>query len=94
VTDEWPFDQPPNCAVFTLHSIIKGDDPILYVSHDADDEGWQFLNGKAVETENAALVSLGSVVKRDPSVLKIADLPPGWTATRTSISSPWQREQA
>jgi hypothetical protein len=37
----WPFDQPPNCAVLTLRSIVFGGAPILYVSHDADDHGWQ-----------------------------------------------------
>ena len=38
----WPFDQPPNCAVFTLRRIAEGIDPILFVSHDLDDHGWQF----------------------------------------------------
>jgi hypothetical protein len=55
---DWPFDQPRNCAVFTLRSIIFDGEPILYVSHDADDD-WQFLNGKPVDMAKAALVGLG-----------------------------------
>jgi hypothetical protein len=36
---DWPFDQPRDCAVFTLRSIVFDGEPILYVSHDADDDG-------------------------------------------------------
>jgi hypothetical protein len=88
---DWPFDQPRNCAVFTLRSIIFGGEPILYVSHDADDHSWQFLDGKPLDMANAALVGLGEIVRHDPSVLELADMPPGYSATRTNRSSPWQR---
>lgn len=90
----WPFDQPQNCAVMTLRSIIFGGEPILYVTHDADDHGWQFLDGKPIDMANAALVGLGEIVRHDPSVLGVADMPPGWSATRASISSPWRRRPA
>ena len=42
-TDEWPFESPRNLAVITLDRIMDGRNPILYVSHDEDDGGWQFL---------------------------------------------------
>jgi len=64
------------------------------VSHDADDDGWQFLDGKPVDVANAALVGLGEIVRRDPSVLEVADVPPGWSATRATKTSPWQRRPA
>jgi hypothetical protein len=88
---DWPFDQPRNCASVTLRSIVFGGEPILYVSHDADDHGWQFLDGKPFETANAALVGLGTIVRHDPTVLELADMPPGWSATRATKGSPWQR---
>jgi hypothetical protein len=88
---DWPFDQPRNCAVFTLRSIIFGGEPILYVSHDADDHSWQFLDGKPLDMANAALVGLGTIVRHDRSVLELADMPPGWCARRSSASSPWLR---
>lgn len=88
----WPFDQPRNCAVITLHSIITDGRPILHVSHDADDHGWQFLDGSdQVDMANAAVVSFESIVRRDRSVLELADIPPGWIATRESVDLPWQR---
>jgi hypothetical protein len=89
--DDWPFDQPRNCAVVTLRSIIFEGEPILYVSHDANDNGWQFLDGRPVDMANAALVGLGTIVRHDTSLLELADLPPGWSARRPSKDSPWQR---
>lgn len=94
VDAEWPFDQPRNCAVFTLRSIVFDGEPILYVSHDSDDHGWQFLDGTAIDMENAALVGLGTILRHDASVLELADMPPGWSATRATKSSPWQRTRA
>lgn len=87
----WPFDQPRNCATVSLRSIVFDGDPILYVVHDAEDDGWMFLDGKPFDMANAALVGLGTIVDQDESVLEVADLPPGWSATRDSVNSPWQR---
>ncbi|MBS0659581.1 MAG: DUF2314 domain-containing protein [Verrucomicrobia bacterium] len=89
--DPWPFDQPPHCASFTTRQVLADDEPILFVSHDADDHGWQFI-GSSAEEEDCRLVCLESMVRRDPSVLELADLPPGWHATRPSPSSPWKRQ--
>jgi hypothetical protein len=71
--DPWPFDQERRCAVVTLRSIVFDGEPILLVFHDEDDHGWQFLDGQAFEMSNAALVALEEIVKRDASVLEIAD---------------------
>jgi hypothetical protein len=70
----WPFDQPRNCMAFALRSIVFDGAPILYVSHDADDHGWQFLDGKPIDMANAALVRLDTIVRHDSSVLAIADM--------------------
>ena len=89
---DWPFDQPPDCAVITLRSIVFGGAPILHVTHDKDDHGWQFLGLEDADVGEAAVVGLDEIVKGDPSVLEVADSPPGWHAWRTSTASPWQRE--
>lgn len=77
--------------MFTLRSIVFGGAPILLVTHDADDHGWQFLDGSKPEMGDAAIVGLGNIVRRDPTLLQLADLPPGWRAWRSSPSAPWQR---
>ena len=92
-TSAWPFEQPKNCAVISLRKIIFDGDPILYVSHDADDHGWQFLGLEAVEPKNAVVVSLEEVVRIDESILEVADLPVGWCAWRESKTAPWRRSE-
>ena len=88
---DWPFDQPPNCAAITLRSIVFGGAPILHVTHDEDDDGWQFLGFDDAREDDACVVAMKTVVAKDPSVLELADMPPGWHAWRRSRDAPWQR---
>lgn len=90
---DWPFDQPRNCAAITLKSIVFEGAPILHVTHDADDHGWQFLGLDDADPEQAAVISLEEIVALDSSVLELADLLPGWHAWRTQVTSPWQRAE-
>lgn len=93
--DAWPFDQPRNTAVITHRQIVQQGLPILLVTHDADDHGWQFLNTTLSNSSaNVAVVGLGQIVRLDPSVLQVADMPPGWRATRKAPGAPWVREKS
>jgi hypothetical protein len=91
MANEWLFEDPPNVAVFTSAGVMKGGMPILHVSHDDDDGAWQFHSGQAVEGEQAMIVALREIVKLDPSVQALVDLPYGWIATRASATSEWKR---
>src|SRR4051794_29943151 len=94
MSSNWPFDQPANCAVISLRQIFLEGAPILLVSHDADDHGWQFLdNLSAPQESDAMVVSFSQVVDLDPSLIQLADLPPGWRAWRESRDAQWTREQ-
>ena len=91
--DPWPFDDPPNVAVIADRRIVDGSAWIAYVSHDADDGGWQFLTddpGPARE-DDAAVVGLRTILRLDESIAELADLPIGWHAWRVSRMSPWER---
>lgn len=90
----WPFDQPQNCGAIVSRAVLDGLKDILYVSHDEDDHGWQFLDNETFEAEDAAIVCLSHVVEIDPSVVEVADLEPGWIATRSHLGAPWIRETA
>lgn len=90
----WPFQDPPNVAVVTLKPIVSRERPILFVSHDADDGGWQFLGWDEADEAEASVVSLATMLRIDPSIAALANLPPGWVAWRTSPSDPWQRRRA
>jgi hypothetical protein len=87
----WAFTDPKNLAVITLRQILDRERPILYVSHDADDKGWQFLTGDTLTPDDARVVGLGTIAKLDPSVFELADLPLGWKAWRLTVNDPWQR---
>jgi hypothetical protein len=90
--DQWPFDQPPNWAVITLKTVMSREVPILFVSRDEDDQSWQFLTGEIVRKHDAAVIALHEIVELDPSVLELANLPPGWIATRRSANAAWEKE--
>lgn len=74
---KFPFYDAPNTATITCCHILENGEPILYVSHDEDDGMWQFLCGKAHETDEAKLVSLKSVFDLDNSVGILKDMPCG-----------------
>lgn len=90
----WPFDQPRNCATVTLRQVMNREEPILFVSHDLDDHGWQFIGSTNANMKDALLVCLEEVVKVDPSILEVADLPPGWQAARESPGHSWTRSES
>ncbi len=94
VPDGWPFDQPPNCAVFTLRRIAEGFDPILFVSHDLDDHGWQFLGLDGGPFQEAAVIGLAHILELDPGIRCLADMPPGWCAWRQSWAGAWQTRRS
>jgi hypothetical protein len=90
----WPFDQPKNCATFTTRQVIEGREPIVFVSHDAEDHSWQFIGTSGAAMADAMIVGMGEVVNRDPTLVELAGLPPGWQATRTYVGGPWTRQES
>jgi hypothetical protein len=91
--EPWPFDQPRNCATMTMRQVLEGSEPILLVSHDADDHGWQFIGSSDAATADGRLVCLESMVRLDPTVMEVADLPPGWLAVRERVGGAWVRRK-
>jgi hypothetical protein len=85
------FDLTPNCAVFTLYSIVKGRAPVLHVTHDAGDHGWQFLGSETPSEADAMIVGLAEMLAIDPTLEALADLPVGWHAWREHGGDTWTR---
>jgi hypothetical protein len=90
--DSWPFDQPRDWAVLVTREVLEREEPILHVTHDADDYGWQFIGSSDGTIENGRVVALQEAVELDSSILEVADLPVGWRAVRDSRTGPWKRE--
>lgn len=85
------FKEPLNTAVFTTSFVVEEKKPITYVAHDADDGAWQFFSDDELEdSESAArVVALGEIIKRDDSILALADMPAGYFAYRTRTTDTW-----
>lgn len=89
----WPFDQPENCAVITTTHVLEDGEDITFVFHDLDDEGWQFHYAGDKTPSDIMIVSLKNIVDHDPSVLELADMLPGWVASRTHRGATWMRKK-
>jgi hypothetical protein len=67
--------------------------PILYVAHQDDEEGgslWQFhCDNGDYSQDKLQLVRLDTILKLDPAIAEIADLPIGSSARRKNPTSPW-----
>jgi len=88
---EWPFDEPVNTMASLTRPVLRGDLPILLVSHDEDGD-WQFLCGTTTDPKDAAIVCLGCAYQKDRSIGLLADLPLGWQAWGDTINDSWKRE--
>jgi hypothetical protein len=76
-----------------MRQVLEGSEPILLVGHDADDHGWQFIGTSDASIADGRVVCLEHIVSLDPSVLEVADLPPGWQAVRKRVGGRWKRRR-
>ena len=79
-------------AYVCIH-IFNNTKPVLFVTR--DDSDWSFLCGEGHEdiAENCRVVGIGHILERDPTLLALLDLPPGWEAERKSAGDAWIRTQ-
>jgi hypothetical protein len=88
---DWPFDQAPGVVAVTTRRVAFSGAPVLLVVHYSDDDGWGFMDGGPVGMADMALVSMAEAVQHDSTLRDVADLPPGWIATRPRVGDPWVR---
>lgn len=83
------FKESLQSVVFTSKFVIENSSPIVRVVHH-EDGAWEFW-GKEVMTEREImLISLGQIVKIDPSLFELADLPIAFSAVRRSKDNSWE----
>jgi len=90
---DWKFPDPAHTGVYTTKRIMNGDEPILYVFHDAEDGAWQFHGPSESRPEDASLICFHHIIDRDSTIKELVDLPRGWCAKREKASDAWVREQ-
>lgn len=93
----WVFDQAPEVMALSSRTVVgsgsEGNAAVLVVCHYAHDHSWAFLDGGEWDSANAVLVRMQTIIDAHPSLTEIADLPPGWSASRADANSPWIREE-
>jgi hypothetical protein len=89
-TMEW--NDPLDPVAISLPEIVSGRGEILLVTHDEGHGGWQFLDGQDVSGKKPEVVPKVELLRLDPTIGEIIDLPVGWKATRKSKGRPWVKE--
>ena len=89
------FEENINTAVFTTSFVVTGKNEITYVTHEIEDGAWQFFSNDKFENyeDVAMIVSLGEIIELDNTLLDLADLPLGYTASRQSVRDTWERRK-
>jgi len=85
----YTYEELETVYVFTCEDVLYYSEPILYIYH-ADDGNWLYLCGRNHAGEDAPCVFLKVIVRIDPSVALLADLPLGKQAKRASKNDPWE----
>ena len=88
---DWPFDQAENVAAITSKYVLEGNYPILRVVHYFDDHSWAFTCGTTNDPREGRVIAMREVVRIDPTIKEIADLPPGWGASREVVGGKWEK---
>lgn len=87
---DFKFLEEKNLGVYTTRQCLEGE-PIRHVYHDKYGD-WQFHANTRPRKKDALWVSLGELVKLDPSLNEIFQLSYGWKASRKNLNSKWTRE--
>ena len=82
------FKESLNTAVLTSKYVLSENSPIVFVAHHLDGI-WEFWGEEIIDESEIVVVSLGSIIEIDPSVLEISDLPIEFNAVRESKQKPW-----
>jgi len=77
--------------VFTTKFVLEDKKTITFVTRDIEDGAWQFFSDDSFENyeDVAKLVGLQEIFQMDNSLLKIANLPLGFCATRKNKFDSW-----
>jgi hypothetical protein len=88
------FSMCKDTAVMTTAYVTQDGMPVLTVSHEYDDENraqlWHFHAGNEdFSPDKLQLVRLATILALDPTLSELADLPLGFSATRSAPGEPW-----
>ena len=86
------WDDPLDPVAITVPDVVAGKTSIVLVIHDSGHGGWQFMDGQDVKGRKPAVIPKEVLLRLDPSLAELKDLPVGWRARRASSNFPWIRK--
>jgi len=87
---EW--SDPLDPVAITVEEVAAGERDVLLVRHDEGHGGWQFYDGEDVAGRAPFVMPKEELLRIDPTLEAVTDLPVGWSARRESKRHPWQRK--
>ena len=87
------WSDPLDPAAITTAAVASKAKPVLLVIHEEGSGGWQFMDGGDVTGAKPQVIPKDELLKLDPTLKEVTDLPVGWEARRSSASSPWIRRK-
>lgn len=82
------FKESLKTIVFTSKYVVMQNSPIVYVAHH-EDGAWEFWGEQIIDESEIMLVTLEQIIKKDISILELADLPVEFSAQRKSKDNDW-----
>jgi len=80
----------PDRVVMTITSVPTGERPVMVVEHWAVGD-WVFRPAGSYHTKELVHVQFAELVRVDPGLVELADLPDDWVASRRVIGQAWHR---
>jgi hypothetical protein len=77
-------------VVTTIASVLTGERPVMIIEHWESSE-WVFRPAGSYYTTELVDVPFAELVRADPSLAVLADLPVDWVASRRAAGQAWRR---
>jgi hypothetical protein len=77
--------------IVTTAPVLTGEEPVLFVSRDAEDGVWQLIGASKATLDSSRVGRLTDLVDTDPTLVTVLDLEPGDSAMREQAGGPWAR---
>jgi hypothetical protein len=83
---------PNDLAVFTTRFVLDDKKTITFVSHELEDNSWQFFSDDKFDDFNAVakVVGFNEILEIDPSLIDLISLEPGYHAKRKDRNDIWK----
>jgi hypothetical protein len=89
-------EKSTDTAAFTTKFVLEDNKVITYVKHEIEDGAWQFFSDDEFEEFEsvARIIGLNEIMDKDPTLKQLADMEPGYIATRNYKGDKWTIKRA